>query len=204
MPFKRYRKKNLKKRRTYRRKTRLKRNVKAPRSHVFQRSVLLTQILSQAAIETFGAFRFKMDDLNAYTEFTALFDEYMLLKVQLTFLPLKVEYNNSSSLSISTFTYVTDRDDSNTPASINELMQYANVRNRSGSKQFRVTIYPRFSTMIYNGATSAYTSKRGFIDAAYPEVPHYGFKYALGASVSAQAFGYNVWAKYTLLCRAVR
>lgn len=175
------------------------------RSHVFVRAAFFSTITSAAAVPVFGGYQFALTDLPNSSEFTNLFDEYMIAKVSVMFMPNKLTLNTNTAITTPYFLTVIDKDDAATPSSVNDLVQYPNCRFTSGNKRLVLTFKPRHTFNLYNGGvTDGYATRQGFIDCSNAGVPHYGVKFALEQSATASAYQYAVWVRYTIICRGVR
>lgn len=158
---------------------------------------------------------FTLSDVLNSSEYTNLFDSYRIVKVQMTFDPL---VNNVSVQQGSTGSqafecpdvyFSTDDDDISTPSK-SELLQRPGVIIKPATKKCVMNLVPQVSREIYRGlAQTAYEipNKLIWLDAAYADVPHFGFKgliEATGASTDAVKFGYNINVKYVLQFRRPR
>lgn len=124
-----------------------------------------------------------------YTEFTGLFDQWCLDKVDVMLIPTFTNTGMSTnpSIQLPTILHCTDDDDSAT-ASKTDIQQYANckytqlLQNFQDPKPVR-SWRPKPATALYQtGASFAYgelVKGPKWIDVAYPTVPHYSFKAAL-------------------------
>lgn len=124
-----------------------------------------------------------------YAEFTALFDQWCIDKVELFLIPTYTNAGVSGTVQLQapTIVHALDDDDS-AAASKLILQQYGNARytqlvNNVGDPQPIRVFRPKPAIAAYQtGATFAYgelTRGPKWIDVAYPTVPHYSFKAAL-------------------------
>jgi len=202
MPYKRTKrgkKKAYKKRRNYKKK--VPRPLGAPCRIV--RSAYFGVITPNTSIATFGAYSFALSDLPDYSEFTNLFDEYMIAKVTISFRPQFQNMVSTAGQKDPYFMYVVDKDDSAAATNINTLLQYPAVRITSSTRSHFITFKPRFAAPIFNGVTDAYGSRTGYLDCSNAAVPHYGFKWAID-SAPTTTISYIVWVKYVIMLRGVR
>lgn len=177
------------------------------RSQYFRRTMQATTIVFPTAVSTFGSFSFTLDSLPNYTEFTNLYDEYMIRKVKIMFLPIGAtqQITDIITASIPHIAYVIDQDDASAPATMNDLMQYPTVKYVKANRRFAITVSPRFSQNVYiSGISTGYGSRRGFLDCGNPNIPHFGVKYGLYNSNTANLCGYQVHVTYFLAFRGVR
>jgi len=157
--------------------------------HVFKRSAYLgTQT---ATITTLGvptpiatAYNFNLNQLPGVSEFTALFDQYKITGAKLQFTPalsegiLNPTTPSAATLGYSRFHSVIDYDDSTTPTSEDQLLEYGSVKSTAPFRTHTRFIKPKMLQEIYRSAVgTAYSPRSGqYIDLTYPDVPHYGIK----------------------------
>lgn len=162
---------------------------------------------SQAAAAVgYAGIGFRLADLQNYTEFSNLFDHYMIRGVQLTFSFL-VDNNTLGGGFLSPQLYiVTDYDDNTVPASVGELIQYPHCQQINlhdhASSTVSVFIRPR----VMNAADSAQQprSRQPWIDMASPTVVYNGIKIALVDRNAAASTKFYVKAKYYITCKGQR
>jgi len=149
----------------------------------------LGTVNQQALLLTAGALKFGLSDLPDYTEFTSLFDDYRICAVEVSFVPKfnMLSVTTTSSVITPILVTVLDYDDNNTPSGISDLMEYDSVVVTNFDKSCKRIVCPRWTTAAYSGtSTWSYASNRGWVDAAYPDVYHYGIKYAIKPGASGQ------------------
>lgn len=129
---------------------------------------------------------YRLSDLPNYTEFTALFEEYMITGVKLSFtLRRSVQVQSTGATnSYSTHPHlyynvdITGNDI--TASNINGMLEQPNTKRvrLQTEKSTGIYLQPRTSNIIYNtGVTPAYGVNRAqWIPTAYPNVYHYGLK----------------------------
>lgn len=174
-----------------------------------------------------GAYTFKMDDIINKAEFTALFDQYKITRVELIFKLHSNPYEwadiqyTGSAMQYAPITWPTiylcnDHDDDNTPT-LSEL------KERPRTKRFilrpnnflRWSCRPTVLNQLYRTvATTGYAPKwNQYIDVANTDVPHYATKYfidydgftlpAISANAGANVT-VNVELRYHFTCKDVR
>lgn len=130
------------------------------------------------------------------SDFTSLFDQWCIEKVEVSILP---SYSNAGMSSnglvmLPSIVHAID-DDDNTAATNLQLQQYGNAQYTqllqnaaSGTMTPLRTFRPKPALAAYQtGATFAYgelTRGPKWLDISYPTVPHYGFKAALDPSTA--------------------
>lgn len=157
-----------------------------------------------------GAKFFTLSDLPNHTEFTALFDQYMLVGVSYRWViikdPAKVQ-TAANQGSYPRIMWVHDHDSAQTPTSFAELQQYPKCQEFyfTTDKQCTPWYYVKTAVAIqmYQGiATSAYGSKwKQWIDSTYPGTQHYGLRYFYAENYTAQAI--RLECKYHLKFKSV-
>jgi len=152
----------------------LKRN----KVYSFSRAYVSTQISASTTVDTLGALNFQLNNFVNSSELTALFDQYRLHYIEVDFI-----YVNPASV-IAPFYTVIDYDDSNAPASVNELLQYATLMHTAPGQEHQRRLNPRFDYAAYSGTFTSYAVSNvgDWVDVASPTVQYYGIKYALPAT----------------------
>lgn len=187
--------------------------------HYFRRRYVVTNITastSGAGVQTnaAGAMTFSLSSLPNASEFTALFDEYKIMKVKLDFIPFGDNVNLPiSSMSGSTslvspggpLITAIDYDDNNTPGAAADLLQYQASKVTPVPKRMKMSLSPKFSTEVYrSGVATGYGARKGWLDCVNSDIPHYGVKYWMNAPSSlASSFSYQVWAEVTIAVKGV-
>lgn len=121
---------------------------------------------------------FRLDELEQYTDFTGLFDQYKIVsckvKVQSTFFA-----STQTSTPVPFIDYIQDHDD-NTMPSLSLMRQKMGVTTKYFGSRSNVTmgVRPKLATQVYDGLTTAYAvpGKNPWLNASHPSVPHYGIK----------------------------
>jgi hypothetical protein len=145
-------------------------------------------LVGSTAADTLGALKFVLTQLPSYTEFTTLFDQYRIARMEYTFLPyFTIGTPSAYAPFIAT---AVDYDDGTAPASFAAIQQYENSRVISAYNKFSVSYQPHIAIAAYSGAFTSYANNRaGWIDSASTAVEHYGVKWVIGqCSGSAQSF----------------
>jgi hypothetical protein len=180
--------------------------------HKFRRWVGFSTWGSTALTTSYYATSFSLSGVPGYTEFTALYDQYRITKVNLHLWPTNIAVTNSNSgstivnLAPRVVTAI-DYDDSTNAGSFNELREYSTAEVHIVTDKVVRTFSPAVSTVVYEGVSSSgYAPTWGqWISTNDPSVPHYGMKGAIEATGSSSvdsAYGYRVEAEYFLEFRA--
>lgn len=118
-------------------------------------------------------FTVSLADLSNSTEFTNLFDEYIITRVTAF---ITVTGINTPGGTYPIIYLYTDNDDSNAPASLNIALQVDPIRivPFSASQPFIKHSFTPLVSLTAGG--SGAMSARGWCDIAYPSIPWYGLK----------------------------
>lgn len=220
MPRKYARKNRTTKRRMTRRKTAIRRSKIARQVHAYKRMWKISTITASVAgggVQTniAGAYSFKLSDLPNYTELTALYDQYKITGVKISFIPSATEYNSAIpqgatvAQGFNPFMSAIDYDDTTTPTSEDQLMEYGSLKRSGPGRIHSRYIVPKVLQEVYRSvATTGYRPISGqWLDIAQPDIPHYGLKVwcsAPPAAGTATAITYNVYATYYIKCKNTR
>jgi len=136
------------------------------------------------------ALNFQASQVPNFADFTAVFDQYRIERIELWLMPASATDAGLAS-EASAFVSVIDYDDSNTPSSEAVLLDYQNSMVTSlNSGHYRAFI-PHVALAAYSGAFTSFCNEEApWIDAASPTVQHYGVKLGVTNTVaSAQIMG---------------
>lgn len=154
----------------------------------------------------FTSFAYTLADVASFSEFTALYDQYRIHGVELTF---KINVDPSAQSAVQAtypvLWYVNDYDD-DAVVTLQQLQQYSSCKRivlRPNAFK-RIYIRPAVSSLIYQSAVSSgFTPKwKVWLDAANAIVPHYGLK-AIAQGLQLR-YSLEVTAKYYLEFRTPR
>lgn len=184
--------------------------------HSFKRFVQIGAIgnLLNSA-ETMFAYTFSLDQLPNYTEFTSLYDQYMITKVVVKFYHIRdpsqvTNLAPGGAVSGGVLLTAIDHDDSTPASSGNEMRQYSTCHVTNFGKDHTRVQVPCVLRQLYETAvTTAYTpSYRQWISTNDPGCQHFGLKIGLilndGATAPANAVQYRVEAVYYIKCKSVK
>ena len=186
-----------------------------------------TAILTVGAgkVQAGMAMAFQLNDITNVSEITNLYDQFkingVLVTIKMINNPDAVNaanlvpgINSSGANFYPTIWYAPDHDDITAPT-IAILKQYSRVKHKVLRPNSEIKFYARPSTLtqLYDGALStAYANSKGrpWIDIANPEVPHYGFKFAIDfeglttAAVTYSQWQFKINVKYYFTCKNAR
>jgi len=169
----------------------------------------LTNVTQTAGADNIGVIDFNLSATDGYTDMTALFDEFMIDHVVVKFMPM---YNAQPLAAPGTtlncvLSTVLDYDDATTPTHA-QMRQYATYKETYAGEIHTRSIAPKINTILLNtgGALTAQGGRRGWVDCAYADVPHFGLKFCLSGGAAAQTLlqTYSVEVEYFLKFRITR
>lgn len=172
---------------------------------------IYTGSIDSTAVDTGGAFSFRLNDLPNFAELQALFDNYQINCVVIKLSPVRVQQMNEvttpANYEVPRFYWAWDYDDDTVPTTVAQLQQYATCKEATFTDTIYIKVYPKVSLTAYQtGITSAYIrpsaklQKMLLNDCAYPDTPYYGIKWMIsspGAS-TAGLYRYKIDATYYL------
>lgn len=159
----------------------------APRSdvHMFKRWTDGGVISGNVAYNPYlASFSYNLGALPNVSEFTTLFDQYMITKV-ITKMWLKIDPSaqTGTSASYPRLYVARDYDTSSTPGSLNELRQYARCRVLTFNPTRPIVLVSKPNTLAlsYTSAVASnYTPKwKQWLDVSDTSTVHYGWLYAI-------------------------
>lgn len=146
---------------------------------------------SLASLVTYGTNQFRLSDVTNFTKFTVLYDQFMIKKVELMYLPIQrdsvIQYTEDTKLTETMFTgpsymhVVTDFDDFTAPTTINEVVSRPNSVTLDLARPAHFSLVPRSTIktndLVSNLATIVPKSSQ-WIDCSNANVDHLGIKWA--------------------------
>lgn len=205
--------------RTTRRTTRkpkrtVKRRTRVPRS-VLTNQLSTTRLFESTSVTASSAgavstgYSFSISTLPDIADFTALFDQYKLNKIEFTLVP-NITSNDMNPVT----TYyempnvhtIIDRDDDATPGALINLMQYPSYRRTRGHQVHKRVWVPSLAQTIYKTASTTGTAQKGpmWLDLADTTLPHFGLKLYIDQTNAATNIKYRLYIKYWLQFKGVR
>lgn len=194
--------------------------------HYFKRTTKISDITASWNVSTgtatniAGTYILSLDQLPNYTEFTSLYDQYMIKGIKLSFVPSGNSYMTSTVSGISQvvgfsrFNSAIDYDDTGVPVNENELLQYQSLKTTPGYRQHSRYFKPKVQFTVADNditATTANAGPRGntWLDCANPSIDHLGLKVWCAAPINSGATAstsitYSVYATYYMAFKNVR
>lgn len=167
-------------------------------------------ILSKATDQNL-TYQFKLDNVVNPQDFTNLYDSYKINKIQLFLEPTANQTNTPVNYPVQRkIAVVHDYTDANPLTQEDDYLEYANCKryNIVRNNAIKITLFPKIKNIIENvdGAATAYTSlssNKVWLDMDNDEVPHFGLKIFVPASVlgSNEDQIFRVRAKYWISCK---
>lgn len=161
---------------------------------------------TNASIDTVGSYNFALSYITNSSEITALFDQFRIDWVTISFIPTITQVNNSASPWLpSCLVTVVDYDDSTNFLNFTESLEQVTaivtpINNRITRKIVPRIAIPAYTGSAFNGFTMG--QQGTWLDCANPNIQHYGLKYALPPTGQVQS--YLVVIKYHITARQNR
>lgn len=173
--------------------------------HYFKRTAYYSGFVTgSTVIDTLGSLIFQLQNVPNAGEFQALFDQYRINGVKVVFMPRANSAEAGTNQGLVKFFSCIDYDDNTAPTSINDILQYENMKCTNVTRDHKRYLVPKIAREVYNSATTtAYSSGTGWIDCTNAAVPHYGIKYAL-QQLPAGAQSMDIKVTYYLAFKNVR
>lgn len=177
--------------------------------HAFRRNANLLSLTGSAGFAPYcNSFAFQLANLPNNSDFTNLFDEYMISHVQLRFyLSVDPSAQAAASAYQPRMWYIRDHNDATAPATLDELRERGDVKTRVLTVARPVTINIKPSvlaeTVRVGGLTTQSPRYRTWLPCANNDVPHYGFKWAFDDLTNTN-YKVNVEATYWVRCKTTR
>lgn len=151
---------------------------------------------------------FTLNSLPDFTDFTALYDQYQIKAVKYTLLPRISNAGPSGAVGnpsiLGNIWSVLDYDDSNVPTSLNQLLQYQNLKRTQYHKIHSRFIKPTVQLGVGSPLTSSAIKKRQWLDAASTAIPHLGIKLWVDGSLGSYPLTFDLQVKMYLAFKNVR
>lgn len=144
----------------------------------FQATLLVdyNDFATSITVPTYSSSYFALSSFPAYTAYTALFDEYKFVAIELWVEPSLLMSSTVASVEMAT---CVDIDDANTPASFSDVSdRQGAITSLTGTGHYH-RWKPSVAVAMYSGAFTSFGNEPApWIDCASAGVQHYGFKFA--------------------------
>lgn len=169
-------------------------------------------IYSSGGVYT-DAYEFTLSQIPNYTELSALYDQYKIMKIHVTFRP---RYNvNSASVAATGIAlpylhWVVDHDDATTPSTtVNTFLENSRVKSVVLDRPRTVTLEPHILTEIYKtSVTTGYGNKpcrKQWIDMSDTSLQMFGLKFFIECpNMTLNDHICDVYYKYEVQCLGCR
>lgn len=149
-------------------------------NHQFVSTTSIFGIAGNAVTPILGGQAIQFNQLSNYGLYTALFDQYRIDCVEVTFF-LRKDPGSSNYARLNVFP---DFDDASAPSSLANVQSHPRVMQHvftESHPKFTFSLVPRLAISAYGGAFTKYTSPDEplFVDSTNPDASHYGWKYAI-------------------------
>lgn len=140
-------------------------------------------IITTGLVANVGIFNFSLNDLPNYTEFTALFDLYKIEQIEIEWTPEYTELTDAAPVSNAVNVYFNSAIDpaGNTPASVDDVLQYRSLHSTSITKHHKRMFVPAY---LADGILPV----SSYISCASPSTNLYGIVYGIPATGVAMTF----------------
>ncbi len=178
--------------------------------HSFERLVNTGELAKAPGDQGFATV-FQLNQLNSFTDFTNLFDQYQISKIEVTFEMDIADGGLNSTTRWPRVIIAPDYNNQGAPLNEQEVANIAQSKQyqfSTSERRFTVVIRPMVASALFrSGISSAYEMKpSGWLDSALTDVPHYGIKYWI-SNYNTTSFGSSnirMWHRYYLACRNVQ
>lgn len=155
---------------------------------------------TSVSLPTFFSLRVELDTFDQYASFTALFDQYKIESVEMWIMP---QQSDASNVYGGMLNSVIDLDDNNLLTTVAQASDYTSCVTSEATQGHYRHFTPHVAVNLYAGAFGAFgNSKPMWIDAASPNVQHYGVK--LACTPTTNIITYDLRVRCVLAFRSVR
>lgn len=169
-------------------------------------SYMPANLVSSAAANIYSSFSFRIQDIPDYTAIQSVWDQYRIDRVSVTFTPMNSLQAPLASVGFSPLWTAIDYDDSVTPTSVSQVMQYSNALMLTAGQRPLVRSWkPKYRGLAYNGSAGIQsTVLGGFLDLAAGDIEHYGLKTVVQQSTSTNLTGFYISIKMEVTFKKLR
>lgn len=173
----------------------------ASKVYSFKRMTTFADISVPIAGAFSGALEFRLDDLPSVTDFTNLFDSYMMTWVKVELIPTKDTAMLSSSTATLFQVYsVIDGNDITALANVATAEAYASCKYTAQTKHHVRSFKPYLTLGCLDIAAQSYNVNTGpkWLSCTQDNVTHLGLKIVTDTNPSTEAYVYHVRCTYWL------
>jgi len=168
-----------------------------------------------AGANKFGAKSFALDDISDYSNYTAIYDQWRIVGVQVNFILRKNVSDQDDTTQYAQWALLTeDHDDATAPTTMATLQGYNSVKQWHFLKTpvFKMFVRPNITAAAFSaGAFTGYTLGRTghggpWVDCANPDVKYYGIKWGFPSmgGVTSNTYACDIMCKYYIQFRGQR
>jgi hypothetical protein len=153
-------------------------------------------LTTSTTIPVVVAQQFALSNFDNYTEYTGLFDQYMIQQIEVWLEP----QNPASNQSYGELAMAIDLDDASV-GTISSIQNKQGCMWGNGSSGRYMRFRPHVAVAVYSGAFTSFANEPScWIDCASPSVQHYGLK--VGTLATAAAIVYSLTIRAVVSFRA--
>lgn len=157
-------------------------------------------LTSNTGLPTFTATAFTISQVNDFTSFSAVFDQYKIDLIEVWIEP-QVTETTAAAADVGTYTTVIDVDDASAPTSNADLQSYSSVVQTKGTQSHYHRFVPSVAVAVYSGTFTSFAATTSmWLDCGSPNIQHYGIKAASTTAAAIQT--YTIQAKLHVSWRA--
>lgn len=178
-----------------------------PNVYSFKRKIFYENLfIVNSGTPTGYAFEQKLNQLPNYTDFTNLYDQYLIKKIVVKMIP-KISQHNLATTTIGNADLpqlhsVVDYDDATTPTSVSQLVEYQSHKMTRGNQIHTRVLVPKIE-LTSDGTANAPKSYQ-WLDCDSPAVNHRGLKFWFNAPQSTGCtIYYDMLVTVYLSCKNV-
>lgn len=151
-----------------------------------------------------GALKFQLNTVPNSSEFTNLYDQYMIKAIKVSLIPRFTEASAGvAAQQIGNMWSVIDYDDATAPANVDTVLQYQNVKRTQMNKVHSRYFKPKIAKEVFaTGVASGYAPGKAWLDCNSDSVEHYAIKLWFDSAAAAVTF--DVVTKFYLAFKNVR
>jgi hypothetical protein len=161
-----------------------------------------SSLVSSASGPAYASLYLTLSQLDQYTSLVAVFDQYRIKAVEISFRP-RISQESAASANTGLFCTVIDVDDAASLTSFAQAEDYQTALVGRGFECQTRTFKPHAAMALYSGSFSGYgNTESPWIDSSSSTVQHYGVKTAWTITDSAYTIDYT--CRYWLQFKNVR
>lgn len=193
------------------RKPGMRRSVRKPSVYSYKRSIYTQSFAVASGAGNAIAYAGLLSTVPNQTEFTTLYDQYMIKKIVFKLIPRGMDWptvqGGTTNVGFNIHSAI-DYDDANAPTGPNDLVQYQSYRCTPANKILtRVWVPKTQGGTVNNVGTIVAANNKAYqwIDVAQTNIPHFGLKLYIDPTNSAsQAMPFDAVITYYMSFKGVR